>query len=276
MKEITAAAISSCIEKLCVEAACKLGGDVVEALRAALDAEPSPAGRSALEQILQNAELAEQETVPMCQDTGLAVVWADIGQDVHIAGDFTEAVQEGVRRGYAMLRKSVLDPLTRKNTGDNTPAVLHVRLVPGDTLKLCVAPKGAGSENMSRVAMLKPAQGIDGVRQYIIDTAIAAGPNACPPIVVGVGVGGNLEECALLAKRALLRPCGKAGNREDVAALERQCLEAINASGIGPQGFGGRCFALAVHIETLPTHIACLPVAVNIQCHAARHAHAEL
>ena len=276
MKQITKEAISACVARLCMQAACVLGDDMMAMLRGAHASEVSPAGKDALRHILDNAALARDEGVAMCQDTGIAVVWADVGTDVYIQGDFMEAVNEGVRRGYGSLRKSVLDPLTRVNTNDNTPAVVHVRLVPGDAVRLTVAPKGAGSENMSQVKMLKPAQGREGIFTFVREAVIAAGANPCPPVIVGVGIGSTMEGCALLAKRALLRSCGATHERDDIAALESELLEAINASGIGPQGFGGQWFALAVHIEAAPTHIACLPVAVNLQCHAARHATAVL
>ena len=228
--------------------------------------------REILDRIIENDALGDG--VPICQDTGMACVFLEVGQDVHISGNLREAVDEGVRRGYTegYLRKSVVaDPLDRVNTGDNTPAMLHVELVPGEKVKITVAPKGFGSENMSRIAMLRPSDGVEGVKQFILDAVEQAGPNPCPPIVVGVGIGGSFDQCALLAKKALLRDLGSHHAKPFYAALEDELLEKINALGIGPQGFGVRTTALAVHIETLPTHIAGLPCAVNINCHVARH-----
>jgi fumarate hydratase subunit alpha len=225
--------------------------------------------------LLKNADIARSEDVPMCQDTGFAVVFVELGQDVHIEGGALEdAINEGVRRGYTegYLRKSIVGhPLERVNTGDNTPAVIHLKLVPGNKMKITVAPKGGGSENMSGIKMLKPAEGVEGVKKFVLDTVKAAGPNPCPPIIVGVGIGGTFEKCALLAKEALLRPVGTPSHRPEIARLERELLDEINSTGIGPQGLGGRFTALAVHIEIYPVHIASLPVAVNINCHASRH-----
>ncbi len=277
MKEIHVKDISDAVAKLCVDACCRLPADVRSALAERQQSEPSPVGRDILGQLMKNADIAADEMVPICQDTGLAVVFADVGQDVHIVGgDFTEAVNEGVRRGYVdgYLRKSsVAEPLfERKNTGDNTPAVLHVRLVPGDGLRLRLAPKGAGSENKSVVKMLVPADGMEGVRKVVLDTVLAAGPNSCPPMVVGVGLGGTMELAALCAKRAAARDLATHNEDPRYAALEDELLELINKTGIGPQGLGGRTTALKVHVEWAPTHIASMPVAVNINCHAARHA----
>ena len=277
MKEIHVKDITDAVAKLCVNACCRLPADVRSALAERQQNEPSPVGRDILGQLMENADIAADEMVPICQDTGLAVVFADVGQDVHIVGgDFTEAVNEGVRRGYVdgYLRKSsVAEPLfERKNTGDNTPAVLHVRLVPGDGLRLRMAPKGAGSENKSVVKMLVPADGLEGVRKVVLDTVLAAGPNSCPPMVVGVGLGGTMELAALCAKRAAARDLASRNADPRYAALEDELLELINKTGIGPQGLGGRTTALKVHVEWAPTHIASMPVAVNINCHAARHA----
>ena len=281
MKAIHVADISAAVARLCVDACCLLPGDVCSALRARREEEPSPVGRDILEQLIRNAAIAAEERVPLCQDTGLAVVFADVGQDVRIVGGgFAEAVDEGVRRGYVdgYLRKScVAEPLfERRNTGDNTPAVLHVRLVPGDSLRLRLAPKGAGSENKSVVRMLTPADGIEGVRGVVLDAVLAAGPNACPPMVVGVGLGGTMELAALCAKRAAVRDLCSRNADPRYAAFEDELLDMINRTGIGPQGLGGRTTALKVHVEWVPAHIASLPVAVNINCHAARHAEVVL
>ena len=276
MREIDAATISAAVAKLAVQACCHLPADVRDAFRQRLDKEPSPVGRNILEQLLENADIAARDDIPICQDTGLAVVFAEVGQDVHITGgDFEAAIHEGVRRGYVdgYLRKScVAEPLfERKNTGDNTPAVIHTRIVPGDRLTLRLAPKGAGSENKSVVKMLVPADGIEGVRKVVLDAVLAAGPNSCPPMVVGVGIGGTFDKAALLAKKALMRPLGSHHPDPFYAALEDEMLERINALGIGPQGFGGRTTAIGLNIETLPTHIAGMPCAININCHVTRH-----
>lgn len=277
MKEIHVNDISAAVARLCVQACCHLPADVCQAFAERKESEPSPVGRNILQQLLDNADIAAREEMPICQDTGLAVVFADVGQDVHIVGgDFEAAVNEGVRRGYVdgYLRKSsVAEPLfDRKNTGDNTPAVLHVRLVPGDGLRLRLAPKGAGSENKSVVRMLVPADGIEGVRKVVLDAVLAAGPNSCPPMVVGVGLGGTMEVAAICAKRAAARDLATHNADPRYAAFEDELLEMVNKTGIGPQGLGGRTTALKVHVEWAPTHIASLPVAVNINCHAARHA----
>ncbi len=280
MKEIHAKEITAAVEKLCIDACTKLGDDWWQALDKALSQEESPLGKDMLRIVKENANLAATTGEAICQDTGTAVVFLEMGQDVRITGGHLyDAVNEGVRHGYVngYLRKSVVnDPLLRKNTGDNTPAITHVDIVPGSSLKITVAPKGAGSENSSGLKMLKPADGKDGVIRYVLEVVEAAGPNACPPIVVGVGLGGNLEKSALLAKKALLRPLGKRHSQPHVAELEEEILERVNSTGIGPQGLGGRITALDVHVETYPTHIASLPVAVNIQCHASRHAEAVL
>lgn len=266
--------------RLCQEANFQLGEDVLKAFSMAGEKELSLTGKEILKLLAANAEVARSESVPMCQDTGFTVVFIELGQDIHITGGGLEdAVNEGVRRGYreGYLRKSIVGhPLERKNTGDNTPAVIHTRLALGDKLKIIVAPKGGGSENMSAIKMLKPADGVEGVKKFVLETVQAAGPNPCPPIVVGVGIGGTFEKAALLAKEALLREVGVPSPRPDIAALEQELLELINKLGIGPQGLGGSTTALAVHVEIYPAHIASLPVAVNINCHASRHKEAEL
>lgn len=279
IREITVKSIADALEKLCVEACCCLGSDAVKALQDAHKRETSPFGRDILAQLLTNAELSREQMRPCCQDTGMAVVFAEVGQDVHITGGlFEDAVNEGVRRAYvnAKLRKSVLTALERVNTGDNTPAILHTRLVSGDKIKLTVAPKGFGSENMSRLAMLKPSDGIEGVLHFVIETVRQAGANPCPPVVVGVGIGGTMEKAALLAKEQLLRNVNEPSPISRLAQLERELKDAINDLGIGPMGLGGTVTALAVHIGEFPTHLAGLPVAVNMQCHAARHKTIEL
>ncbi|OAT81382.1 fumarate hydratase [Desulfotomaculum copahuensis] len=275
MRNIPASEITGTVAGLCQQANYQLGEDVLTAIKNAGEQEISLTGRDILQQLLKNAEIAREESVPMCQDTGFAVVFLELGQEVHVTGgDLYEAVNEGVRRGYVegYLRKSIVgDPLNRKNTGDNTPAVIHTRIVPGDKLRIVVAPKGGGSENMSAIKMLKPAEGVAGVKNFVLETVKAAGPNPCPPVVVGVGIGGTFEKAALLAKESLLRPVGRPSPDPVLAALENELLEAVNATGIGPQGLGGLTTALAVHIETYPCHIASLPVAVNLNCHASRH-----
>lgn len=281
MKEISVEDIARAVADLAVRACCRLPQDMVDGMRRAHEAEPSPVGKNILEQLLENASIAASDGIPICQDTGLAVVFADVGQDVRIVGGaFEDAVNEGVRRGYVdgYLRKScVAEPLfERKNTRDNTPAVIHTRLVPGDSLRLRLAPKGAGSENKSVVKMLVPADGIEGVRKVVLDAVLAAGPNSCPPMVVGVGLGGTMEMAAICAKRAAARDLESHNHDPRYAAFEEELLELINKTGIGPQGLGGLTTALKVHVEWAPTHIASLPVAVNINCHAARHAEVTL
>ena len=281
MKEITTEEISRAVARMAVDACCLLPDDVVAGLARARQEESSPIGQAILEQLQENAALARAESMPICQDTGLAVVFASVGQDVRIVGgDFESAIHEGVRRGYTQgyLRKScVAEPLfERKNTGDNTPAVIHARIVPGDALRLRLAPKGAGSENKSLLRMLVPADGIDGVRRVVLEAVKAAGPSACPPMVVGVGIGGTMEVAALCAKRAAARDLESRNADSRYAALEEELLDLVNSTGIGPQGFGGLVTALKVHVEWAPTHIASLPVAVNINCHAARHAEVVL
>jgi len=281
MRQIEAGAIRDAVERLCIEANVHLPEDVRRALERAAAAEESTLGREVLADILENARLAAREGDPICQDTGLAVVFVELGQEVAIVGGgFEEAVNEGVRRGYerGYFRKSVVDDpfQRRKNSGDNTPAVIHVSIVPGDRIKLTVAPKGGGSENMSALAMLKPSDGVEGIKKFVVDTVDKAGPNPCPPVIVGVGIGGTFEKAALIAKRALLREVGSRHPDPVVARLEEELLEAVNALGIGPQGLGGRVTALDVHVETFPAHIASMPVAVNLQCHVARHLEAVL
>ena len=281
MKEISFEDIARAVADLAVRACCRLPQDMVDGMHKAHEAEPSPVGKNILEQLLENAAIAANDGIPICQDTGLAVVFADVGQDVRIVGGaFEDAVNEGVRRGYVdgYLRKScVAEPLfDRKNTRDNTPAIIHTRLVPGDSLRLRLAPKGAGSENKSVVKMLVPADGIEGVRKVVLDAVLAAGPNSCPPMVVGVGLGGTMEMAAICAKRAAARDLESRNHDPRYAAFEEELLELINKTGIGPQGLGGLTTALKVHVEWAATHIASLPVAVNINCHAARHAEVTL
>ena len=281
MKDIHVKSITEAIAAMAVQACCQLPASMRKSFETALAKEPSPVGRNILGQLLENASIAAEEGIPICQDTGLAVVFAELGQDAHIVGgDFEDAINEGVRRGYVdgYLRKScVAEPLfERKNTKDNTPAVIHTRIVPGDSLRLRLAPKGAGSENKSVLKMLVPADGIEVVRKVVLDAVLAAGPNSCPPMVVGVGLGGNMEVAALCAKRAAARDIGSVNADPRYAALERELLEMVNKTGVGPQGLGGLTTAVAVHIEWAPTHIASLPVAVNINCHAARHAETVL
>lgn len=279
MRTITAREITDTIARLCIEANRTLSPDMTNALTNARAAEPWPVAKAALDTICQNLDVAKETGLPICQDTGMAVVFADIGQEVFIEGNFEQAVHDGVAKGYTegFLRKSVVaDPIRRGNTGDNTPAVIHTRLVPGDRVRLTVAPKGFGSENMSRIAMLKPAQGKEGVMDFIVETVRLAGPNPCPPIVVGVGIGGTFELCAMLAKQALLRGVDTYHPDPYYAEMEQTLLTRINALGIGAQGFGGKTTALGLQIETYPTHIAGMPVAVNISCHVTRHKEAVL
>ncbi len=267
--------ITKNIRQMCIEANHYLSPDMEQALKSAADNEPSPLGKKILCQLQENLAIAGEELIPICQDTGMAVVFAEIGQDVHLEGQLLEdAVNEGVRQGYTdgYLRKSVVkDPIFRENTKDNTPAVLHCSIVQGDKIKLTLAPKGFGSENMSRIFMLKPADGVEGVKQAILNAVKETGPNGCPPMVIGVGIGGTFEKCALLAKQALIRPVGEPSIIPYVKELEQEMLQKINQLGIGPGGLGGTTTALAVHINTYPTHIAGLPVAVNICCHVNRH-----
>jgi len=274
MRELDAKKITEAVQKLCIEANYFLPEDIRDRIEDFYREETWPMARDILEQIRKNYRIAETEHQPICQDTGMACVFLKIGQDVHIVGNLNDAVHEGVRQGYTRgyLRKSVVsDPLRRVNTGDNTPAVIYTELVPGSQVEITVAPKGFGSENMSAIKMLRPSDGMEGVKDFVVKTVMDAGPNPCPPIVVGVGIGGTFDRAALLAKRALLRSVDQHHPDPYYAALEAEVLEKINALGIGPQGFGGRTTALAVNIETFPTHIAGLPVAVNINCHVTRH-----
>ena len=275
MRSIKAEEITKNIKEMCIEANHFLSSDMKEALDRAAEMEESPVGKQVLGQLQENLEIAGSETIPICQDTGMAVVFLKIGQDVHIeGGSLTDAVNQGVREGYqeGYLRKSVVrDPIERENTKDNTPAVLHCEIVDGEGLEITVAPKGFGSENMSRVFMLKPADGIEGVKEAVLTAVRDAGPNACPPMVIGVGIGGTFEKCALMAKHALTRNLHETSPVPYVQELEKELLEKINGLGIGPAGLGGRVTALAVNVETYPTHIAGLPVAVNICCHVNRH-----
>lgn len=280
MREISSDIITQTIAQMCIEANHHLTPDMEKALINAGESEISPLGKQVLSQLRENLKIADEDMIPICQDTGMAVVFVEMGQEVHITGaSLSDAINEGVRKGYTegYLRKSVVgDPLERVNTGDNTPAVIHYDIVPGDSFRLTVAPKGFGSENMSRVFMLKPAEGIEGVKNAVLTAVNDAGPNACPPMVVGVGIGGTFEKAAILAKRALLRPAGEHSEIPYVSDLEKELLEKINKSGIGPGGLGGRMTALAVNVLTYPTHIAGLPVAINICCHVNRHSVMEL
>lgn len=279
MRELHVARIVETVSLLAISANTQPSEDLINALKKAREMEVSPTGRDILKRLVENAKIAGEKNIPMCQDTGMAVVFVEMGQDVHlVGGTLKEAVDEGVRQGYAdgYLRKSVCHPFTRENTGDNTPAVLHLELCGGDRFKITVAPKGFGSENMSRVTMLPPSAGIEGVKEFVVQRVKAAGPNPCPPTIVGVGIGGTFEEVALMAKKALLRPLGSENRDPEVNRLEKELLSEINRLGIGPQGLGGHVTSLAVHINFMPTHIASYPVAVNLQCHASRHKSAEL
>lgn len=281
MREVSAKLITETVKELCIKAACDLPEDVENLIAAGLEQEESQFGIYSLEKILKNVKLARSEHAPICQDTGMTVIFVEIGQDLRVTeGDLTEAINAGVRQGYeeGYLRKSVVsDPvLDRRNTGDNTPAVIHMEIVPGDKLTIQVLPKGAGSENMGAVKMCKPAEGIDGVKDFIVNSITQAGGNPCPPVIVGVGIGGTMDKCTLLAKKALARKAGAPNPNPAYAEVEKELLERINKLGIGPQGFGGKVTALAVHIETYPTHIAMMPVCVTLNCHAARHTEATL
>jgi fumarate hydratase subunit alpha len=274
MREINVKEITAAVKQAAMDANYELGEDMLHAFEHGLVAEESPAGREVFRLLLENARIARKQLVPICQDCGLAVIFVELGQEVHlVGGDMNEAIQEGVRQGYqdGYLRKSMCHPLTRKNTGDNTPAVIYTTVVPGDKLKLMVVPKGGGSENMSRVHMLRPAAGLAGIKEKIVETIREAGPNPCPPIIVGLGIGGTFEQAALLAKKALLREVGSKNPDPELAALEEEFLTLVNNIGVGPAGLGGRFTALAVHLNLMPSHIASLPLAINIQCHASRH-----
>ena len=275
MREIKASTITDVIERLCMEANQVLPQDIKDAISACRSQEDGDIACGILDNIIENYQIAENEQVPICQDTGMACVFLEIGQDVHITdGDLTEAVNEGVRRGYTKgyLRKSVVkDPVRRGNTGDNTPAMLYTEIVPGEQIKVTVGPKGFGSENMSAIRMFKPSAGIQGIKDFIIETVETAGPNPCPPMVVGVGIGGTFDKAALLAKKALMRPVDTSNPDPYYSDLEKEMLQKINELGIGPQGFGGRTTAIGLNIETMPTHIAGMPCAINISCHVTRH-----
>lgn len=279
MREIDAAEIRRTVKDLFLKASITLGEDVLAALRRAGQNEESEVGKEIISRLLENAELAQDQHLPICQDTGLATIFVELGQDTRIIGDsLNAAIEEGVRQAYeeGYLRKSVCHPLTRKNTGDNTPAVIHLDLVPGDRLRITALPKGGGSENMSRLFMLPPSAGWEGVKERVVQTVSEAGPNPCPPLVLGVALGGTFETAAREAKRTLLRPLDRPNPDSETADLENELLNAVNNLGIGPQGLGGRITALAVHLKILPCHIASLPLAINIQCHACRHAEAVL
>ncbi len=279
MREIDAKQITATVKKLCIDANLYLGEDVLAAFDRGEQTEESPVGQEIFQQLKENARIAREEKVAMCQDTGLAVVFVEMGQDVHVTGgDFNQAINEGVRQGYqdGYLRKSACHCFKRTNTKDNTPAVIHLELVPGDKIKITVAPKGGGSENMSTVNMMTPSEGIEGVKRRVVEWVRQAGSNPCPPVVVGVGLGGTFERTALLAKKALLRPLGQKNPDPELAALEEDLLTRVNNLGIGPQGLGGRITALAVNVEMIPCHIASFPLAVNINCHAHRHKEAVL
>ncbi|MCK9196597.1 MAG: fumarate hydratase [Syntrophales bacterium] len=275
IREIDSKLITETVKRLFLEANTCLGADVLTALQISQVREESALGRQVLARILENAAVAREESAPICQDTGLAVVFVELGQGVHVAGGLLNAaIEEGVRQAYAegFFRKSVCDPLSRANTGDNTPAVIHILIAAGDRIRLTVMPKGGGSENMSSVTMLLPTVGREGIRRHVVESVLKAGPNPCPPVIVGVGIGGSMEESLILAKKALLRPLGQKNSRDErLKDLEQDILADVNRMGGGPQGFGGSVSALAVHVEMKPCHIASLPVAVNIQCHVARH-----
>ena len=274
MREIEVRRLTEKVKELCIEANTDLGEDVLQAFDRAIEKEESPLAIEILKELKENARIAKEEKVPICQDTGVAVIFLEVGQEVHfVGGDLKEALFEGVRRGYreGYLRKSMCHPFSRANTGDNTPPILHMEIVPGDRVRLIVAPKGGGSENMSRVVMLSPSDGMEGIKRYVVQRVKESGSNPCPPTIIGMGIGGNFEQAAILAKKSLLRPLGSRNPDPDLDRLESEILEEINRLGIGPQGLGGRTTSLAVHILMMPCHIASLPLAVNIQCHAHRH-----
>ena len=274
MREIHVDEIRDNVAQICIDAAYNLSEDVLTAFDRAIETETAPAAKGVIELLKQNARIAKEEHIPICQDTGIAIFFVEIGQDLRIKNGFiVDAINEGVRKGYkeGYLRKSVVDPITRRNTGDNTPAIVYTELVPGDKLKISFMPKGAGSENMSAIRMLRPTEGVEGIRNFVLECVQKAGANPCPPVVIGVGIGGSFEKAALLAKKSLLRPVGGPNPKLELASLEETLLKTVNKTGIGPEGFGGRVTAMAVHVESFPCHIAGLPVAVNINCHAARH-----
>ena len=279
IREISTREIIKVVRNLCIDANYNLGDDVLLAFNNAIEKEDSGTGREVLKELIENARIAREEKVPMCQDCGLAVVFIEIGQDVHITGgDLGDAINEGVRQGYmeGYLRKSACHPFTRKNTGDNTPAIMHLQIVPGDKIKIIFAPKGGGSENMSRVDMLTPAAGIEGIKDFVVKRVKESGSNPCPPTIIGIGVGGTFERSAILAKKALLRKIGNRNPDPELAKIEEEILTRINRLGIGPMGYGGNTTSLDVFLKIEPCHIASLPVAVNIQCHAARHKEAVI
>ncbi len=279
IREISTREIIKVVKILCIDANYNLGDDVLLAFNHAIEREDSGTGREVLKELIENARIAREEKVPMCQDCGLAVVFIEIGQDVHITGgDLGDAINEGVRQGYmeGYLRKSACHPFTRKNTGDNTPAIMHLQIVPGDKIKIIFAPKGGGSENMSRVDMLTPAAGIEGIKDFVVKRVKESGSNPCPPTIIGIGVGGTFERSAILAKKALLRKIGNRNPDPELAKIEEEILTRINRLGIGPMGYGGNTTSLDVFLKIEPCHIASLPVAVNIQCHAARHKEAVI
>ncbi len=278
MRTLQSAEITAAVREMAMSASCDLEPDILDNLLAARDREESPLAKNGLEILIKNANIASRELIPVCQDTGIGVVFVSVGQEVNIEGNLEAAIQEGVRAGYedGYLRKSVCDPVTRKNTGTNVPAVIHYEIVEGDRVRIGFLPKGCGSENMSGLVMLPPSAGMDGVEDYVVQKVKDAGSNPCPPVVVGVGLGGTFEKAALLAKKSLLRPLGSPNPDADVAGIEKKILQRLNLEGQGVMGWGGNNTALAVHMETFPTHIASLPVAVNIQCHAHRHKEIEL
>ena len=274
MREIHVDEIRDNVAQICIEAAYDLSEDVCTAFDRAQEIETSPAAKEVIGLLKENARIAREDRVPICQDTGIAVFFVEVGQDLRIKnGLLTDAINEGVRKGYkeGYLRKSVVDAITRKNTGDNTPAIIYTEMVPGDKLRISFMPKGAGSENMSAIRMLRPTEGVEGIREFVLECVKKAGANPCPPIVVGVGIGGTFEKAAVMAKKSLLRHIGSPNPKLELAALEEELLKAVNRTGIGPEGLGGKVTAMAVHVECHPCHIASLPVAVNINCHAARH-----
>jgi fumarate hydratase subunit alpha len=274
MREIHVEEIRDNVAQMCIDAAYNVSEDVLTAFDRALETETAPAAKEIIGLLKENARIARDEHIPVCQDTGIAIFFVEIGQDLRIKNGFiVDAINEGVRKGYkeGYLRKSVVDPITRKNTGDNTPAIIYTELVPGDKLRISFMPKGAGSENMSMIRMLRPTEGVEGVKSFVLECVRKAGANPCPPVVIGVGIGGDFEKAALIAKKALLRPVGSPNARLELAAIEEMLLKAVNKTGIGPEGLGGRVTAMAVHVESFACHIASLPVAVNINCHAARH-----
>jgi fumarate hydratase subunit alpha len=274
MREIHVDEIRDNVAQICIDAAYNLSEDVLTAFDRAIETETAPGAKEIIELLKENARIAKEDHIPLCQDTGIAIFYVEIGQDLRIKNGFiVDAINEGVRKGYkeGYLRKSVVDPITRKNTGDNTPAIIYTELVPGDKLKISFMPKGAGSENMSVIRMLRPTEGVEGIKNFVLECVQKAGANPCPPVVIGVGIGGDFEKAALIAKKALLRPVGSPNPKLELASLEETLLKAVNRTGIGPEGLGGKVTAMAVHVESFPCHMASLPVAVNINCHAARH-----